>query len=83
MHFPIVISGTFPIDTTKTRLQVQGQKIDVRLTELKYRGMLHAALRISKEEGVCALYSGYVWTSLSLRLIVNCPLKMLLIHLFI
>lgn len=50
--------GTFPIDTTKTRLQVQGQLIDARHTELKYRGMSHALLRIASEEGLCALYSG-------------------------
>ncbi|KAK3586644.1 hypothetical protein CHS0354_024250 [Potamilus streckersoni] len=49
---------TFPIDTTKTRLQVQGQKIDVRLTECRYRGMFHAMFRIFKEEGYLALYSG-------------------------
>ncbi|KAK2172330.1 hypothetical protein NP493_972g00038 [Ridgeia piscesae] len=50
--------GNISIDTTKTRLQIQGQKIDVRHTELKYRGMLHAISRISQEEGVRALYSG-------------------------
>lgn len=50
--------GTFPIDTTKTRLQVQGQVTDVKFKELKYRGMIHALLRISREEGVKALYSG-------------------------
>ncbi|XP_022338343.2 kidney mitochondrial carrier protein 1 [Crassostrea virginica] len=53
-------SGTFPIDTTKTRLQVQGQTIDVRLKEIKYRGMVHALKRIYAEEGVRALYSGLV-----------------------
>ncbi|XP_065332236.1 mitochondrial uncoupling protein Bmcp [Cloeon dipterum] len=44
--------GTFPIDTTKTRLQLQqgcGQR---------YRGMLHALVNITKEEGFRALYSG-------------------------
>ncbi|GFV31625.1 brain mitochondrial carrier protein 1 [Trichonephila clavipes] len=50
--------GTFPIDTTKTRLQVQGQVSDVRFKEIKYRGMIHALLRISNEEGIKALYSG-------------------------
>ncbi|XP_014678335.1 PREDICTED: kidney mitochondrial carrier protein 1-like [Priapulus caudatus] len=49
---------TFPIDTSKTRLQIQGQHIDTKLTKLKYRGMLHAMYRISKEEGFRALYSG-------------------------
>lgn len=50
--------GTFPIDTTKTRLQVQGQVSDAKFREVKYNGMIHAILRISKEEGVQALYSG-------------------------
>ncbi|XP_071949382.1 kidney mitochondrial carrier protein 1-like [Antedon mediterranea] len=50
--------GTFPIDLTKTRLQVQGQKSEANFRELKYRGMFHALVRISKEEGVKALYSG-------------------------
>lgn len=51
-------TGTFPIDTTKTRLQVQGQTIDARLKEIKYRGMIHALKRIYAEEGIRALYSG-------------------------
>ncbi|XP_033117942.1 kidney mitochondrial carrier protein 1-like [Anneissia japonica] len=50
--------GTFPIDLTKTRLQVQGQKTEANFRELKYRGMFDALFRISKEEGVKALYSG-------------------------
>ncbi|XP_045199452.1 kidney mitochondrial carrier protein 1-like [Mercenaria mercenaria] len=50
--------GTFPIDTTKIRLQVQGQTIDARLTQLKYNGMIHAFYRIFREEGITALYSG-------------------------
>lgn len=51
--------GTFPIDTTKTRLQIQGGKCDSGHTVAKrYRGMLHALLRISSEEGVRALYFG-------------------------
>ena len=54
------LTGTFPIDTTKTRLQIQGQQIDARHTALKYRGMLHALRCIGREEGVRALYNGYV-----------------------
>ncbi|XP_066931049.1 brain mitochondrial carrier protein 1-like isoform X2 [Clytia hemisphaerica] len=50
--------GTFPIDTTKTRLQVQGQVVNKSLSELKYRGMFHAMFRISKEEGLTALFNG-------------------------
>ncbi|XP_071798079.1 kidney mitochondrial carrier protein 1-like [Asterias amurensis] len=49
--------GTFPIDLTKTRLQVQGQHTG-SYKELKYRGMTHALVKISREEGVKALYSG-------------------------
>ena len=60
------VTGTFPIDTTKTRLQIQGQKIDARFTDLKYRGMFHAFFRILREEGAIALYSGYVKCTASL-----------------
>ena len=52
------VSGTFPIDTTKTRLQIQGQKLDGRFTAVRYNGMFHALSRITREEGVRALYSG-------------------------
>ncbi|CAJ0942427.1 unnamed protein product [Ranitomeya imitator] len=50
--------GTFPIDLTKTRLQVQGQANDAKYKEIRYRGMLHALVRICREEGLTALYSG-------------------------
>lgn len=50
--------GTFPIDTTKTRLQIQGQMVEKSLTKLKYRGMCHAIYKISREEGIMALYNG-------------------------
>uniref|UniRef100_UPI00358DE624 brain mitochondrial carrier protein 1-like n=1 Tax=Myxine glutinosa TaxID=7769 RepID=UPI00358DE624 len=50
--------GTFPIDLTKTRLQVQGQTIDAQHRVLRYRGMFHALYRICQEEGFRALYSG-------------------------
>ncbi|XP_039965513.1 mitochondrial uncoupling protein Bmcp-like isoform X1 [Bactrocera tryoni] len=52
--------GTFPIDTTKTRLQIQGQKIDQTFSQLRYRGMTDAFIKISQEEGLRALYSG-IW----------------------
>lgn len=55
------ISGTFPIDLAKTRLQVQGQVGDSKYREIRYRGMLHAIMRIGREEGPRALYSGSVW----------------------
>uniref|UniRef100_A0A4W5K9H7 Solute carrier family 25 member 30 n=1 Tax=Hucho hucho TaxID=62062 RepID=A0A4W5K9H7_9TELE len=50
--------GTFPIDLTKTRLQVQGQVGNSKYREIRYRGMLHAIGRICREEGISALYSG-------------------------
>jgi solute carrier family 25 (mitochondrial carrier), member 14/30 len=56
----LLSTGTFPIDTTKTRLQIQGQKMDRQHSELKYRGMIDAFSKISKQEGVGALYSG-IW----------------------
>ncbi|XP_072936407.1 mitochondrial uncoupling protein Bmcp [Epargyreus clarus] len=52
--------GTFPIDTTKTRLQIQGQKIDPRHVELRYTGMVDCFVKTSKQEGVRALYCG-IW----------------------
>uniref|UniRef100_D3TPT4 Mitochondrial fatty acid anion carrier protein/uncoupling protein n=2 Tax=Glossina TaxID=44049 RepID=D3TPT4_GLOMM len=52
--------GTFPIDTTKTRLQIQGQKIDQTFAKLRYNGMTDAFIKITKEEGLNALYSG-IW----------------------
>ncbi|XP_015509262.1 mitochondrial uncoupling protein Bmcp [Neodiprion pinetum] len=50
--------GTFPLDTTKTRLQVQGQKLDQKHASLKYSGMTDALVQISRQEGYRALYSG-------------------------
>lgn len=52
------LQGTFPIDLTKTRLQVQGQVNDAKYKEIRYRGMMHALVRIFREEGLKALYSG-------------------------
>ncbi|KOX78856.1 Kidney mitochondrial carrier protein 1 [Melipona quadrifasciata] len=50
--------GTFPLDTTKTRLQIQGQKLDQKYAHLKYSGMIDALFQISQQEGFKALYSG-------------------------
>ncbi|XP_011406045.2 PREDICTED: kidney mitochondrial carrier protein 1-like [Amphimedon queenslandica] len=50
--------GTFPIDTAKTRLQVQGQVSDATCSEIRYRGMVHALYRVFREEGFRALYHG-------------------------
>ena len=53
---------TFPIDLVKTRLQIQGQQIEL-LTHvnktLKYHGMLNCFYVIIKEEGLQSLYYGY------------------------
>lgn len=63
-HFPDVeqclfmVIGTFPIDTAKTRLQIQGQIGDSKLATLRYRGMGHALALIARNEGFKALYSG-------------------------
>jgi len=54
----IAEAATFPIDTAKTRLQLQGQAEDARHTGTKYRGMLHCLRRVSAEEGPRVLYSG-------------------------
>lgn len=51
-------AGTFPIDTSKTRLQIQGQKLDKNHATLKYRGMVDCLLKIGRHEGVAGLYSG-------------------------
>lgn len=60
----LVSTGTFPIDLTKTRLQVQGQ---AQYMEVRYKGMFHALSKIGREEGVRALYSGS-----DSRLVVSC-----------
>ena len=49
---------TFPIDTAKTRLQLQGQDTEERWARLRYRGMGHCVLTIIREEGPAALYRG-------------------------
>ena len=50
--------GTFPIDTAKTRLQIQGQTVGKNLSEKKYSGMVQVIYRISREEGALTLYNG-------------------------
>lgn len=49
---------TFPVDMSKTRLQIQGQVADVRLSELKYRGMTHTLVTVARQEGVLSLFTG-------------------------
>ena len=49
-------SVTYPIDTAKTRLQLQGQNLVERWSLIKYRGMSNCLVTIVKEEGVKAVY---------------------------
>ncbi|XP_054485382.2 mitochondrial uncoupling protein 4 [Agelaius phoeniceus] len=47
---------TFPLDLTKTRLQIQGEA--AAGTAVPYRGMLRTAAGIAQEEGVWKLWQG-------------------------
>merc|ERR1712042_389860 len=50
---------SIPMDTTKVRLQIQGESSSGGAsTQPKYRGMTHAVFTICKEEGVQSLFRG-------------------------
>ncbi|XP_072913325.1 mitochondrial uncoupling protein 4 isoform X3 [Hemitrygon akajei] len=50
---------TFPLDLTKTRLQIQGEAADqLHKTWKPYRGMIQTAFGIVKEEGLFRLWQG-------------------------
>jgi len=49
---------TFPLDTAKTRLQLQGQVCDNQWKTTKYRGTLQTVLAIAREEGLRTVYKG-------------------------
>ncbi|GLV46763.1 Uncoupling protein 4A [Carabus blaptoides fortunei] len=52
---------TYPLDLTKTRLQIQGElanKQDVKITTAPHRGMLKTAAGIVREEGLLMLWQG-------------------------
>jgi len=53
---------TFPLDITKTRLQIQGERASTLSTttgtNVPYRGMIRTALGIVEEEGLRNLWSG-------------------------
>jgi solute carrier family 25 uncoupling protein 8/9 len=51
---------TIPLDTSKVRLQIQGQKkVELgKLYKIKYKGMFHALKTIYLEEGVTSLWKG-------------------------
>jgi len=48
---------TYPLDLTKTRLQLQGE-VAAGGQQLRYRGMLNTALGIVREEGLFCLWRG-------------------------
>uniref|UniRef100_A0A1A9X5D7 Mitochondrial uncoupling protein 4 n=1 Tax=Glossina brevipalpis TaxID=37001 RepID=A0A1A9X5D7_9MUSC len=49
---------TYPLDLTKTRLQIQGELAKAQDVQAKYRGMLATAIGIVKEEGPLKLWYG-------------------------
>jgi len=50
---------SIPMDTTKVRLQLQGENASKGASQtLKYRGMIHAMVTITKEEGAKSLFRG-------------------------
>ncbi|XP_073250816.1 mitochondrial uncoupling protein 4-like [Porites lutea] len=53
---------TFPLDITKTRLQIQGERASTvsstTATNVPYRGMVRTAVGIVEEEGLVNLWSG-------------------------
>ena len=49
---------TFPVDTAKTRLQLQGQNCDQAWTRQRYRGMLNCLVTLVREEGIASVYQG-------------------------
>ena len=64
-------SVTYPIDTAKTRLQLQGQSLVQRWSLIKYRGMSNCLVTIVKEEGVKSVYQ--VCGHFSIRVVVSPP----------
>ncbi|KAL0279389.1 UNVERIFIED_CONTAM: hypothetical protein PYX00_000963 [Menopon gallinae] len=50
---------TYPLDLTKTRLQIQGEKAGLgNIKNVQRRGMLNTAIGIIREEGVLKLWTG-------------------------
>merc|ERR1719494_1152258 len=50
--------ATFPLDTAKTRQQLQGQVGDSRWSSLRYKGIAHTLITIGREEGLTSIYRG-------------------------
>lgn len=57
MAASVAESVTYPLDLTKTRLQLQGEVASGDLN-IKYKGMIRTALGIVKEEGLLMLWRG-------------------------
>ncbi|XP_071428771.1 putative mitochondrial transporter UCP3 isoform X2 [Pithys albifrons albifrons] len=52
---------TFPLDTAKVRLQIQGEaKIPQAISSMEYRGVLGTLSTMVRTEGPCSLYRGLV-----------------------
>ncbi|KAL7044918.1 hypothetical protein ACKWTF_002103 [Chironomus riparius] len=51
-------TATYPLDLTKTRLQIQGEAANAAGKTMAYRGMVATALGIVKEEGMLKLFQG-------------------------
>ncbi|KAL5019053.1 hypothetical protein ScPMuIL_004775 [Solemya velum] len=51
-------TATYPLDITKTRLQIQGELARSKGTSIPYRGMVSTALGIAQEEGLTKLWQG-------------------------
>ncbi|XP_050432899.1 mitochondrial uncoupling protein 4 [Adelges cooleyi] len=49
---------TYPLDLTKTRLQIQGEAVAASGKPTQYRGMLKTAIGIVNEEGALKLWQG-------------------------
>lgn len=49
---------TFPMDTAKTRQQLQGQVGDRQWGNARYRGTLHTLSTIVRQEGLASIYRG-------------------------
>jgi len=49
---------TFPLDTAKTRQQLQGQVGDSKWSNIRYRGIVHTLVTIAREEGLTSIYRG-------------------------
>lgn len=54
----IADAATFPLDTAKVRLQIQGEGSSKGSIQLKYRGMVGTMVTMARQEGIHSLYNG-------------------------